>query len=68
MIITTDAAGVGTWGMAFERVTQLLGVLATVCVIALVLALRARTASGAGGEAILLFIVLAPAIPLVPPW
>ncbi len=54
--------------MAFERVTRLLGVLATVCVIALVLALRARTASGAGGEAILLFIVLAPAIPLVPPW
>jgi len=51
--------------MTSDQLTRLLGVLGTASVIAFVLALRARTASGAGGEAIILFIVLAPAVNLL---
>ncbi len=51
--------------MTSDQLTRLLGVLGTASVIAFVLVLRARTASGAGGEAIILFIVLAPAVGLL---
>lgn len=48
--------------MSAERVTQALGALGTLGVLALVLVIRERAGSDAHGEALILFVVFAPAV------